>query len=536
MLNTNQIIKQIIKSTTLEMFTPTTNKRKPIDTNNQWPKKQKTDDVPSYDTPIYVIKHYIIDKAQWDLTSDQIKSLFKTIRIGVLDDKEVDKNNNVIPHYHILGEAKVTQRKMRDWSLNNLRAAGVKGGLEAKGFFLTARVKNIESNKHFQNTIEYLKRKNGTFTEDASVTFGPLQNPVWRALDEAEEPTKYSLEEMAEFKRRFPLINSWKKVVAQKRLSKFVTGQLEGMEAQRKYEENIRELTSDEKHLLLPNIPIISHAKNFRNQLINHDQNSGVCLILCGGALMCKSTINRIIAESFGEYAVWPGSQWIQRDPLKFDTAARQGISTIVVEEMQWIDIQHRVTLEKTINSIKEQLTGAGLDVRLAKTKSSLQDDIKFKMDYLLISMNETDYVNYNTLTQLINSKPEFRRRFLVINMDDPKYANIIECRNRSNNNWIGNEQQMEWLAGKCVNNTEGFNEIQDLHEEMIFRRNEVNELVAFLDANPEIFGDVDDDIIPMTPEEVVQEDVCQVLKDITNKVVIQNEMENIQQNLNFFN
>jgi len=163
-------------------------------------------------------------------------------------------------------------------------------------------------------------------------------------------------------------------------------------------------------------------------------------MILCGKALTMKSTLNRVIASSLGEYNIWPGSQWIQRDPLKFDTAARQGVSVIVVEEMQWIDLQHRVTLDKTMTTIKEQLTGAGLDVRLAKTKSSLQDDIKFKMDFLLISMNESEYVNYNTLSTLINSKPEYKRRFILINMDDPQYEDLVQLRTRPENNWVGNE------------------------------------------------------------------------------------------------
>lgn len=469
-------------------------------------KKQRIDDMPTC-----VVKHYILDKAHWELNAEQIQSLFKSIRIGVLDDKEVDKSGKVVPHYHILGEAKVTQRKMRDWSLNNMRAAGIRGGLEAKGFFLTARVKNIESAKHFSNTVEYLKRKNGTFIEDESIQYGPVQSFVWRALDEAEQPTNFSHEDMAEFKRRYPVINQWKAVCARNKVKPSIVQQLEGMERQRKYEENIRDLTDAEKHVILPNIPILSHAKNFRNQLINHDQNSGVCLILCGGALMCKSTINRIIGASFGDYAIWPGSQWIQKDALKFDSAARQGISTIVVEEMQWIDIQHRITLEKTINSIKEQLTGAGLDVRLAKTKSSLQDDIKFKMEHLLISMNETEYVNYQTLTQMINSKPEFRRRFLVINMDDPKYSNIPVCRNRPDNNWVHNESQMEWLAGKCLRNTESMNEMEQLYEEWAYRQSEVQSILDMVDANPDIFE--------ISEDEARDDDVRRVLDDITNKI-----------------
>lgn len=496
MLNSKQLFIQIIQSLThlnIKM-SKRANESEQAGTSKRL---CQNDESPSY------IKHYIIDRANWCLTTEQIKSIFKSIRIMVLD-TEPDRNNQQVSHYHILGEAKFSQRKLRDMNLLNLRNADIKGGLEAKNFFLAARVKNIENLKHFNNTIEYLKRKNNTLHEDESVLFGHLQNPLWRILDDAEEPAKFSKEDMAEFRKRFPIINSWKKTVAQKRLSKFATKQLEDMETQRKHEENVRDITPDEKHLLLPNLTIINHAKDIRTQLINHDQNSGVCLILCGGALMCKSTINRIIAESFGEYAVWPGSQWIQRDPLKFDTAARQGISTIVVEEMQWIDIQHKITLEKTINSIKEQLTGAGLDVRLAKTKSSLQDDIKFKMEHLLISMNESEYVNYNVLARLIRSKPEYRRRFILINMDDPKYQDIPICRNRNDNNWIGNEQQMEWLAGKTIRNQEVMDELNSLDLERSIRETEINELVAFLDANPNVLDNVDFDpntqFEPITP------------------------------------
>ncbi|CAF0932227.1 unnamed protein product [Brachionus calyciflorus] len=223
-------------------------------------------------------------------------------------------------------------------------------------------------------------------------------------------------------------------------------------------------------------MPILNHAKDLRNQFLSHDNNSGVCMILCGGSGRCKSTINRIIASSLGEYATWPGSQWIQKDNLKFDTAARQGINTIIVEEMHWIDIQHRIILDKTLNSIKEQLTGAGMD-----------------MDYLLISINETEYVNYRTLSHLIRSKPEYKRRFILINIDDDKYSDIVECRNRANENWQDNYIHMEWLAGKAIKNPDVMAELNQLDLERSLREEEVQNLVAFLDANPNIF-DIDFD------------------------------------------
>lgn len=387
-----------------------------------------------------VLKHYILDRRQ-GMTDRQILSLFKKVRIAAIHSKT--DNDHVCEHYHVVGEAKFTKRQLRDMSKERIFFADIFGGLETKDAFMSSRIKNILDKRHFDNTVAYIKRQAATnIYEDSSVQYGPSLHPVFKILDEAEEPKRFSSEEMAEFRRRFPLINSWKKVCAQKRMTKKTVDVLQEMEAQRKHEDSIRPLTSEEYHLLLPNEPLLKHARDLRNQMISHDQNSGVCLILSGQALTCKSTLNRIIAASTGEYNIWPGSQWIQRDPLKFDTAARQGVSTIVVEEMQWIDLQHKITLEKTLTTIKEQLTGSGLDVRLAKTKSNLQDDIKFKLDYLLISMNETEYVNYKTLSQMINSKPEFKRRFIIINMDDAKYEDLKELRSRTDNNWKGDEQK----------------------------------------------------------------------------------------------
>lgn len=492
----------------------TSSKRANEDDGYQSPsiiKKQRSDE-----GPVSNVKHYIIDKAEWGLDVDQINSLFKSIRIAALDNNEVDKNGKVVPHYHILGEAKVSQRAMRDMSLHSLRAAGIRGGLESKAFFLTARLVNMKSKLHFNNTVEYIKKKNGTYFEDESVNYGPTRSSVWRLLDEAEEPAKYGPEDMAEFRRRFPLINDWHKIAAQKKLSKYAVTQLQEMETQRKYEEGIRELTNEEKHLLLPNMPILKHAYDMRTLMINHDRNSGVCLILCGGAMKAKSTITRMIANSFGENTLWPGSQWIQRDMLKFDTAAKQGISTFVVEEMQWIDVQHKVTLGKTLCSIKEQLTGAGLDVRLAKTKTNLVDDVKFKMEHLLISMNPDEYVNYRTLSEQINAKPEFKRRFLLINMDDQRYNDITTCIQRNDNNWGDNYKQMEWLGGKLLKNSEVYHELMDLYEEKLVREAQVRELLDFVDANPALF---DDDIQVISEDEAREDDVRRVLEDITNKI-----------------
>jgi hypothetical protein len=172
---------------------------------------------------------------------------------------------------------------------------------------------------------------------------------------------------------------------------------------------------------------------------------------------------------------------------------------------MQWIDLQHKITLEKTLTLIKEQLTGAGLDVRLAKTKSAFQDDIKFKMDYLLISMNEDSYVNYRSLSQIIAAKPEYSRRFIIINMDDPKYSILSVLQDRPDNNWVKQPSKMESLAAKAIKNENDFNSMMDGYS----LRLEYDTIKSLIDSNPEIFVESEDESV----ENMVKETIEDLLK-----------------------
>ena len=328
------IVEKVSKSITTPPSTPNTSK------------KFKYNDY-EYNN---ILKHYIIDYNDF-LTKSRLMSLFKKISVISLHDKE--ENDHVVKHYHVLGEAKFSQRYMRDMSIASLKNNDIIGGLDTKNAYINCKIKNIANKIHFENTYKYIKRAGEILFDDPTIQFGQNIHPIFKILDSIEEPKKYSKDDMDEFRRRFPLKNQWKKIAAQYRLSKKMVDDLQEMEDQRKYEDLKAPLTDEQFEMLIPNSPLIEISHDLRNQLIAHDKNSGVCLILCGSAMTCKSTINRIIAESFGEYNIWPGSQWIQKDPLKFDSAARQGVSTIVVEEMQWIDIQHKVTLEKTLTLIK---------------------------------------------------------------------------------------------------------------------------------------------------------------------------------------
>lgn len=62
-------------------------------------------------------------------------------------------------------------------------------------------------------------------------------------------------------------------------------------------------------------------------------------------------------------------------------------------------------------------LRSTGLNVRLTKNKTSI-DDLILKIERFFISFNLDEFIDYQTMTELVNRKPEFKRRFYLYNMD----------------------------------------------------------------------------------------------------------------------
>lgn len=197
--------------------------------------------------------------------------------------------------------------------------------------------------------------------------------------------------------------------------------------------------------------------------------------------------MNRIFGLSFAPYALWPGSQLVQRDILKYDSAARNGVSTIVVEEMEWVDLQHRKTLESTLNSIKEHLSGDGLDVRLSKNMKNKIEGLKFKMDYCLISMNPSNIVNYEVLNTRINSKEEWKRRFYVIDMENVAMQSLYQ----SDKHW---ERSFYQIAARIIQDDANYNKFKEVVES-----EELLHLLEPTQTYPDVIEPFPDHINPTT-------------------------------------
>lgn len=133
---------------------------------------------------------------------------------------------------------------------------------------------------------------------------------------------------MVKFRQEFPTANLWQSEAARPKWKSSIISQAETMEAQRQFEDQNRPLEMEDKHLVKHQKPIVDFLYSLREKLLNHPTDSGVCLILCGKAHTFKCSINRILGHSFAPFSLWPGSQWVQKDLLKYDSAARNGIST----------------------------------------------------------------------------------------------------------------------------------------------------------------------------------------------------------------
>ena len=392
-------------------------------------------------------KHYMVMAS---LQTD-ISTWFKTIvMLGYHDNSVMPCDDYPGSHYHILGEAKYSNRLIRDMSLERLKNAGIVGGQEAKDSWMAGRQRHIVDANHFKNTIEYIKKQCQIISIDNSCKYSFPKTSIFKIIDDVITPEDIAIDEMMEFRARYPKKDSWKALAYKKGIPAKVIEQLQNMEAQRHREDLAREISTSEMAKCAVNFPMLNVIRDLIYQLDRMPSNTGCCLVLIGSADTFKSTINRIIARYYGEYDIWPGSQFIQRDILKFDTPAKKGIRTIVIEEMQWVDIARKISLEKTMNMIKEQLIGAGLDVRMAKNTKQSDISLKLKLDRILCSTNPDRDVNFRLLHTLVTLKPEFQKRFIVCDMDQFK-STFKSLRSRTKDMWENNSEEMETLFAKVL-------------------------------------------------------------------------------------
>lgn len=149
------------------------------------------------------------------------------------------------------------------------------------------------------------------------------------------------------------------------------------MKDQRIKEDRLCLLIPQVLRRIMPFKHFVKFLREIKVKLDGHKPNSGYDCIFGRHAQTYKSTMCEILAISYGAFHTWPGSQFVYTDILKYDDAARAQIDSILIVEMKWLNLQKKITLNDTLCSIKEQLSGSGLNIRLAK---NILDGLKLKL------------------------------------------------------------------------------------------------------------------------------------------------------------
>ncbi|RNA19518.1 hypothetical protein BpHYR1_030677 [Brachionus plicatilis] len=272
-------------------------------------------------------KHQRVDKLRHCILSTKYVSekeahqLFDNIRLCTVDPPTVSDQGKVVDrHIHLIAVPKIFKRAARDMSLKSFEKMGITID-EPRVAINSVHYNDIKDANHYANLVNYLKNKI-VLIDNENVVYRSTGSKILEDIKKMKNTVKHSKEEMQEFRDMYPDSSDWKKDCIKLKLGRNYVSQLESMENQRIAEDNIKPLSKEELKDLVPFKEFIKFIREIRIKVNSHPSNSGFCVIFAGKAGAYKTTICDILAKSFGPYHTWPGSQWFERDILKFDDAA----------------------------------------------------------------------------------------------------------------------------------------------------------------------------------------------------------------------
>lgn len=386
-------------------------------------------------------------------------------------------------HYHAIGMINHTSRSLRDVSLAHVQKLaddeGIKTPITKELLFALRESRSvpIKSREHLLGAVRYIKQYE---VLDAN------QNLLKLALNDLMEKPKFvqahkhSIEDLEEFRRQYPSDADWKAAL---QFNPFQQKQFyhKYLDFENQYSEWIttKPLTQMEYKRLEPWMNLIRMIT-----IMNHAVKAfpvGCIMIMVGSASTYKSTILRIMAQAHKPYLIMSGSTFLDKDNLKYDTAEKKGCKTIIFEELEWMHVAKKVQITDVLRQLKEMMPGGpGLNVRTAKTRN-LGDGF-LKLNQILISNNEREYIQKHTLANEINKEEDLKKRFVVIDADKLKasvYGSSIDSMS----------SELECLIARYIKNNDFvFKEtlFAFLETVLTFNKDYINNY--FMDQSPELY------------------------------------------------
>lgn len=347
-----------------------------------------------------------------------IKFIFAKVIIVALHEKECTMAET--EHVHVLGQVRHTSRSVRDTSQKVLDELCEQYGIKEKWtgilrkLYATMSAKPIKSEAHMTNAFKYIKQYKILDQDDEllELALGDFQQR------EISYPQKeaFTDEQLTEFRESYPKKEDWQSVLRSNSFfAKRFTERFNAMEKAVQEKQRVQPLTDEENKKIICFKPYLDFVKCMI-RITGLLKSVGGCFIFIGQADTLKSTTARLICQKTGPYHIWPGTQLIEKDILKYDSAVRDGVKQIILEEVEWQHVQKKITINDTLGQLKALFAGDGLNVRTAKTSSNTSSTLK--LDLIIASMNERPNCGKAQLTSMINAYQDFLKRFVVFDFD----------------------------------------------------------------------------------------------------------------------
>lgn len=369
-------------------------------------------------------EHIVQTPTDWTAIATNIKGCFASSR-HVIQDKETTMCNGG-PHYHLLCELKIVPRTFRDWSKDRCRQEGIDpiwlqiSRDQAVGF-----IKWCKNDQHVINTKKYIEKYDPVDLEFEKILpkMQLIENLYKHNTDflfhDRTKKVDFDVELLTKFRKEYPRQSDWMRKAVQQHWTFNEIQQAKKVEADYsnwQLEKPLTDVLNETEETFA------QEAFRYYNIIRQKQKESktGAAIIFAGEAASGKSVMCEILSSQFKPVHKWIGTQFIEKDILKFDTLVEKQARCLIVEEVIWTVPRQKITVKDSLYKIKEYLQPE-FKPRTAKNKKQHKFDT-CTLEVLMFSFNPSRECNYEILLHEINSDDSLSRRIIPV-----YFENLLE-------------------------------------------------------------------------------------------------------------
>ncbi len=370
---------------------------------------------------VCVYEHVMKTPVEWTGLATNLKGVI------VAGKHTINENENTIcnggPHFHLICELKIAPRTFRDWGIEKCRREGIDPiWLQISRDLSVGFIKYINNQNHLIKAVEYVKKYEEIDMQlDNILPKMKFMESLYKhntdfLFHDRAKTEEFDVEFLTKFRKEYPRKSDWQRKAVQQNWSYKEIEQVKKIEANYcnwQLEKPLTEPLNDTEEAFA------QEAFKYYNLIRQKQKESktGAAIIFAGEAASGKSVMCEILSSQFKPVHKWIGTQFVEKDILKFDTLVEKQTRCLIVEEVIWTIPRQSITVKDSLYKIKEYLQPE-FKPRTAKNKKAPKFDT-CTLEVLMFSFNPSRECNYEILLHEIQSDDSLSRRIIPIYFDN---------------------------------------------------------------------------------------------------------------------